>query len=132
MTTIQIKTIKIKPIIRIIFLKNSKKVKIFQNFLEGGPYRLDPLYMCHSQFKERRACTTSSCNVAPHIVGFVLCCTRCWYLYQVNRRRAARILLFGLVKVVEMVVVVVIVVGNARLFNQTHELPCQSRLVHIV
>jgi len=39
--------------------------------------------MCHSQFKERRACTTSSCNVAPHIVGLVLCCTRCWYLYQV-------------------------------------------------
>jgi len=28
--------------------------------------------------------------VAPHVVGLVLCCTRCWYLYQVEGAWAAR------------------------------------------
>jgi len=51
-------------------------------------------------------------------VGRALCSTRCWYLYQVDQARAARILLFGLVQVVVVVVVVVvIVVGNAKQFN---------------
>jgi len=27
---------------------------------------------------------------APHVVGYFLCCTRCWYLYQVDQAWAAQ------------------------------------------
>jgi len=49
-----------------------------------------------TQFKDQRSHTTQSCNATPHVVGRSLCCTRCWYLYQVDQAWAARILLFGL------------------------------------
>jgi len=70
--------------------------------------------MCVSRFKDRRRHSTQSCNATPHVVGRALCSTRCWYLYQVDQARNSRILVIGLV---QMVVVVVIVVGNTKQFN---------------
>jgi len=59
------------------------RLKFSKIFSIGVPYRLDPLYLSQTQFKDRRSLCNQKLQRGQHLVGLLLCCTRCWYLYQV-------------------------------------------------